>query len=71
MARRSAGGALVVLTATTLALAAAARATIVPQRAMAGIDLGMTKAQVERAAGKPLRIEHATARARALEQACP
>ena len=61
MARRSAGGALVALTVTALALAlaAAAGATIVPQRAMAGIDLGMTKAQVERAAGKPLRIEHA------------
>jgi len=47
-----------VVAAVGLMLATAASATIVPQRAMAGISLGMTRVQVTRAAGKPLRITH-------------
>lgn len=41
-----------------LALAPAAAATIVPQQGMAGIRLGMTKAQVRAAAGTPLAVVH-------------
>lgn len=56
----SARGALLVATSTSaivLALAPAASGTIVPQRAMAGVSLGMSRTQVESVAGKPLRVE--------------
>ena len=42
------------------ALAAPAGATIVLQRGMAGVRLGMTKAQVRAAAGTPLGVVHGT-----------
>lgn len=41
-----------------LVLVAAAEATIVPQQGMAGVRLGMTKAQVRSAAGAPIAIKH-------------
>jgi hypothetical protein len=41
-----------------LALAPAGGATIVPQQGMAGIRLGMTKAQVRATAGTPLAVVH-------------
>ena len=56
----SARGALLVATSTSaivLALAPAASGTIVPQRAMAGVSLGMSRTQVESVAGKALRVE--------------
>jgi hypothetical protein len=48
----------IVLAASALALTPTASGAIVPQRAMAGISLGMTRAQVERVAGTPLRVAH-------------
>ena len=47
----------IVLAATALASTPMASGTIVPQRAMAKVSLGMNRAQVERVAGKPLRVE--------------
>lgn len=57
-ARGNGARGFVLLAASALALAPAVDAAIVPQRAMAGVSLGMTRAQVERAAGKPVRVEH-------------
>ncbi len=48
----------VALATFTLTLTPTAGARIVPQHAMAGVSLGMTRVQVTRAAGKPLRIGH-------------
>lgn len=42
--------------AASLVLAPTTGATIRPQRGIAGISLGMTRAQVERAAGRPVRV---------------
>ena len=49
-------GGAIAIAAGVVALAPAASGAIVPQRAMAGISLGMTRAQVTRVAGKPLRV---------------
>ena len=51
---------LVATSIAALALAGAAGATIVPQSGMAGVQLGMTKAQVKGVLGKPSRIVHGT-----------
>ena len=57
-ARGNGARGFVLLAASALALAPAVDAAIVSQRAMAGVSLGMTRAQVARNAGKPLRVEH-------------
>jgi hypothetical protein len=50
------GTALGVLVAALLALSPAAGATIHLQRGLAGLEVGMTRAQVERVAGRPIRV---------------
>jgi len=52
--------AAVAAAAAALVLALPAGATIVPQQGMAGIRLGMTKAQVRSVAGPPLAIRRGT-----------
>jgi hypothetical protein len=52
--------ALLLALAVAAAAAAPAGATIVLQKGMAGVRLGMTKAQVRGVLGAPLRIAHAT-----------
>ena len=52
--------AVVVAAVVALALAIPARATIVPQKGMAGIRIGMTKGEVRGVLGRPLRIVRAT-----------
>ncbi len=56
--RRASSHAAIAIAATALVLTPIASATIVPQRSMAGISLGMSRMQVTRLAGKPLRAEH-------------
>src|SRR5262245_10934559 len=49
---------LLLLVAVVAAAASSAPATIVPQRGIAGVDLGMTQAKVRSVLGRPPSVKH-------------
>src|SRR5207302_1615741 len=57
---RAVRAAMVITVVFTLALPAAAGASIVPQRSIGGVAIGMTQAQVRAKLGKPTAVKHGT-----------
>lgn len=51
---------LLVAVVAALALAAVAGATIVPQKGIAGANIGMSQAKVRAVLGKPAKVKHGT-----------
>jgi hypothetical protein len=51
---------LVAVAAAALVLATVASATIVPQKGIAGVNIGMSQAKVRMLLGKPAKVKHGT-----------
>jgi hypothetical protein len=52
--------ALLIALAAALMLAGSASATIVPQKGIAGVSIGMSQAKVRTVLGKPAKVKHGT-----------